>query len=64
MTTRKITFKDDATMRAVAPELLDFANDLKVWLARAAVSGTYDIPGLQSFRDGARALQLKAQGHA
>ena len=56
------TFKDDATMRAVAPQLLDFANDLKVWLARAAVSGTYDIQGLQSFRDAARALINKAEG--
>ncbi len=59
----KTNFKDDATMRAVAPELLDFANDLKVWLARAAVSDTYDIPGLQSFRDGARALIAKAEGN-
>ena len=62
MSKRIVAFKNEDAMRATAPALLELAVDLKVWLARAAVSGTYDVQGLQSFRDAARALISKAEG--
>ncbi len=56
------TYLGDDGLITTAPELLEFARDLQKWLARAALSGTYDKQGLQSFRDAAGALIAKARG--